>query len=126
MNSAIERLIAQYGAVPPPWVRFPDTHPYSICWRMGGGESHVMLFAQWWREQGFDEAARIAYFRRWPPPPRWLKWMIDVIWNVQADDEDDGTASATYAPYFARAEALGFGSRAAYEQDLDDPQWLER
>ncbi len=123
MEPEIARLTAKHGAVPPPWVPFPDTHPYDICWRMGAGESHVMLWAKWWDDQRFDEASRIEYFRRWPPPPRWLGWMIDAIWDIEPSD-DDGEAARS--PYYARVEALGFGSRFDYEKDLDDPKWLEQ
>jgi hypothetical protein len=125
IEKRIAELVAEHGAVPPPWFVFPDTHPYSICWRMGAGESHVMVFGAWWDRQKLllDEAGRIRYFRRWPPPPRWLIWMIDVVWEVGADLVDDPDSSA-YALYFARVEALGFGTRAEYQRDLDDPKWL--
>lgn len=117
----IAKLIAEYGAVPPPWVVFPNTHPYDIGWRMGGGEAHIEVFGTWWDRQQdqWNEAQRIDYFRQWPPPPCWLKWTIDVIWEIEADDEDD----FDYSDYFARLEAIGFGSQADYEQDLDDPKW---
>ena len=44
MQKAKDNLVSKYGTVPPPWVLYNE-HPYSICWRMGGGESHMML---WW------------------------------------------------------------------------------
>lgn len=112
------KLIGEYGVVPPPWVLFPTTHPYSICWRMGGGESFIALFWQWWQRQAWDEAQCIEYFRHWPPPPRWFKWTIDAIWNTRAEDEE-----IDYAPYFDRIARLGFGTQAEYEQDMDDPRW---
>jgi hypothetical protein len=69
MKEKIGSLVAEYGTVPPPWVVY-DAHPYSICWRMDGGESHRRLWWEWWPRQGFTEDQKIAYFRRWPPPPR--------------------------------------------------------
>lgn len=60
----IAKLTAEYGAVPPPWVMFPNTHPYDICWRMGGGEAHIEVFGAWWQRQKdqWNEAQRIDYF----------------------------------------------------------------
>src|SRR5512133_570637 len=84
IEKRIIELAEEYGSVPPPWFIFPDTHPYDIGWRMGGGESHLMVFNNWWEQEkkNWDEAQRVEYFRRWPPPPRWLKWMIDAIWDL--------------------------------------------
>ncbi|WP_148234934.1 hypothetical protein [Deinococcus maricopensis] len=120
MVAEIERLTERYGTVPPPWVVVPDEHPYSAYWRMGGGESLVMVWGAWWDAQGLDEAARVAYFRRFPPQPRWLEWMLEVLWDLPEAEEEAGEVDR--APYFRRAEALGFGSQAAYERDLDDPR----
>lgn len=117
MTAEIARLTAEHGAVPPPWSAFPDTHPYQICWRMGAGEAYAMVWSRWWEDQNLDEAARISYFHRWPPPPRWLDWMIDAIWSPGEDEEQR-------SPFFARAESLGFPTRACYESDLADPRWL--
>lgn len=126
LENRIAELVAEHGAVPPPWFMFPDTHPYSICWRMGAGESHVMVFSAWWDRQKryYDESRRIEYFRKWPPPPRWLTWMIDVIWDLEPWKRQD-PESFDYSKYFARIEALGFGTRAEFERDMDDPRWLD-
>ncbi len=126
IKKRIIELVDEYGSVPPPWFMFPDTHPYDIGWRMGAGESHVMVFNKWWEEEkrNWDEKQRIKYFRRWPPPPRWLTWMIDIIWDLEPLETEDPDAF-DYSPYFARTEALGFGTQAEYEKDLDDPKWLE-
>lgn len=123
----VSELVAEYGAVPPPWVIFLDTHPYSIFWRMGAGESHMMVFQTWWDQQRlyYDESQRIEYFRRWPPPPRWLTWMIEVIWDLEPWGSDP-PESFDYSQYFARVEELGFGTQVEFERDLDDPRWLDR
>jgi hypothetical protein len=120
MQREIESLVAEHGDVPPGWVMY-DEHPYSIWWRMGGGESHQLVWWNWWRSQGFTEDQRIAYFRRWPPPHRWLFFLIEAVWDV---DTWEGDADLT--PYFERTAALGFGSEHDYERDIDDPKWLER
>lgn len=121
IEDEIERLTRATGDVPPPWVFVPDGHPYSIEWRMGSGEGYLMAFSRWWDSLDWDEAGRVAYFRKYPPPPRWLQWMIDAVWDIRSWEQED---EFDYAPYFERVERMGFGSRADYEQDLDDPRWL--
>ncbi|MFO0968349.1 MAG: hypothetical protein U0793_22570 [Gemmataceae bacterium] len=123
LDQEIASYVEKYGAVPPPWIAVPDTHPYDICWRMGAGEGYLDVFRRWWDSQNLEEPERIGYFRKWPPPPRWLAWLIGAIWGIEPE-EDEEVEDAAYAPYFARLEALGFGSRAEYEKDLDDPKWL--
>ena len=92
---------------------------------MGAGESHIVVFTEWWEREmrTVGEAERIEYFRRWPPPPRWLTWMIDVLWDIRPWELDDPD-SFDYSPYFARTEELGFGSEAEFDRDLADPRWL--
>lgn len=119
----IEKLVSQHDAVPPPWIYAENTHPMSIMWRMGGGEDHIMVFSQWWEQSGMDEAARIAYFKKWPPPPRWMEWMADAIWNLEPWESD---GAFDYAPYFARLEAAGFEGVADFEADFNDEKWLRR
>lgn len=122
----IEELVAQHGAVPPPYFMFKDTDPYSICWRMGSGEDYILFFFHWWEEQkrSLDESQRIEYFRKWPPPPRWLVWMIEVIWDLNPEgfDEDDDFDNDNdhLEPYFKRTEALGFGGEDDYRRGCDE------
>jgi len=115
----LDELMTQYGAVPPPWFEYPDTHPYDIVWRMGDGESYIELFYTWWNleKEVWVEVRRIEYFRRWPPPPRWLKHMIDCVWDIRHDTFEDEELF-NYKPYFARTSELGFGSLDDYERDL--------
>jgi len=120
MLRKIDSLVTEHGTVPPPWVIF-DEHPYSICWRMGGGESYLLLWWEWWRRQRLTEDQRIAYFRRWPPPHCWLVFLIGAVWDVDTFEEE-----ANLAPYFERTATLGFGNQKDYERDLHDPKWLER
>lgn len=124
MPEEIDRLVAEYGTVPPPWAMY-DEHPYSICWRMGEGEGHIWLWWEWWPLQEFTEDRKIAYFRRWPPPHCWLAFLIEAIWGVDTFEGEDegGKKKEELSPYFERTRALGFGGREEYEKDLDDPKW---
>ncbi|HEX9796551.1 MAG TPA: hypothetical protein VGA52_06125 [Anaerolineales bacterium] len=69
--------------------------------------------------------ARIAYFRRWPPPPRWLVWMIEALWDIRPWETMADPEAFDYSPPFARTEELGFGTQAEYEADANDPKWFE-
>lgn len=117
MQEDLTSLVAEYGTVPPPWVMFNE-HPYSMRWRMGSGESHMLIWWEWWPKQSFTEDQKIEYFRQWPPPHCWLEFVIQAIWKVDALYEKD-----KLPPYFNRMEALGFGSHADFERDLVDPKW---
>jgi len=86
MQAAIRDLETKHGTVPPPWVLYHE-HPCSTCWRMGGGESHIMLWWEWWPQQTMTEVERIAYFRRWPPPHCWLPFLIEALWGVDVCDQ---------------------------------------
>lgn len=114
MVAQAERLVEEHGMVPPPWVVMNE-HPMNICWRMGHGESHLMVWWEWWSMQPFTEEQKIQYFRRWPPPHCWLDFLIQAVWNIEPSDEDE------LIPFFKRTSELGFGSQEDYERDLDDP-----
>ena len=120
IQGEIDALVARHGAGPPPWVVY-DEHPFSICWRMGGGESHLMVWWAWWERQELNEEQKVTYFRRWPPPYCWLAFLIAAVWGIDAIEDED-----KLGPFFERTAALGFGSRLDYERDLEDPEWLER
>lgn len=86
---------------------------------MGPGENHMMLWYSWWEQQALAEGERIEYFRSWSPPPRWLEWVISAIWDIDDPEEIDS------GDYFDQLEALGLGSQNDFEQDFDDPKWLQ-
>lgn len=115
----VEKYTLEYGEVPPPWIYAPNTHPYSIGWRMGGGETFVMVFGEWFDTNFSNESDRITYFKRYPPPPRWMAWMADSIWDLEPWEEP-----FDYAPYFQKLVELGFDGVQDYEKDLEDEKWL--
>jgi hypothetical protein len=120
MHKQIDKLETEYGTVPPPWVVYNE-HPYCICWRMGGGQSHGLLWWEWWSEQRFTEDQKIDYFRRWPPPHCWLVILIEAIWDIDRCKDEEKLPL-----YFEHTSALGFGSQQDYERDLNDPKWLKQ
>jgi hypothetical protein len=60
----VANMISKHGDFPPPWIYADNSHPYSIGWRMGGGESHIVAFGEWWEQQDMSFDDRIAYFRK--------------------------------------------------------------
>ena len=90
---------------------------------MGSGESLIMLFGEWWQMEKKNEADRIAYFRKWPAPPRWMPWMADAIWGLKPWESEE---EFDYQPYFKKLKELGFEGSEEYEKDLADEKWLEK
>ncbi|KFY88676.1 hypothetical protein V500_06198 [Pseudogymnoascus sp. VKM F-4518 (FW-2643)] len=112
IETKITELVAQHGTVPPPYFIHPDVHPFEIFWRMGSGESYMMVFGAWWERQkaSMSETQRIEYFRQFPPPPLWLTWMIDLVWVPEDEEMDLDPEEGDYFSYFLRTKALGFGT----------------
>jgi sugar phosphate isomerase/epimerase len=119
-ESEIQEYVVKYGEVPPPWIYSVDSHPLSIQWRMGEGEGFLMVFGEWFAAHFPDVPMRGEYFWRWAPPPRWLAWTAEVIWDLAPWEDED----FDYAPYFERLRALGFSGVDDYQADFDDEKWL--
>jgi hypothetical protein len=89
---------------------------------MGDGETLIMVFPEWWDSERKSFKERVEYFRKWPPPPRWLPWMADALWDLEPWESEE---EFDYEPYFKKLEALGFRGGNNYKQDLDDEKWLK-
>ncbi|EMB13466.1 hypothetical protein [Rhodopirellula europaea] len=114
------QMVAKYGDFPPPWVYADNSHPYSIGWRMGDGESHLTAFDEWWVQQDKSFDDRIAYFRKWPAPPRWCGWMADAIWDLEPWESE---GDFDYTEYFSKLKKLGFEGTDEYEADLSKEEY---
>ena len=78
--------LAEHGSPRPPWIRFPDTHPFDIAWRMGAGETHVMLWGEW----DADTTERIAAIQKHGAVPAdWAWWAADVAGLITGEDSYD-------------------------------------
>lgn len=121
IRQKIAALVSDHGAVPPPWFFEEQSHPEQLMWREGGGEDYMRMFWQWRGQSRMDEAERIAYFRKWSPPPRWMEWTADAIWNLEPWEYE---CAFDYAPYFAKLEAAGIEGVAEFEADFNDAKWL--
>jgi hypothetical protein len=132
--SRIARIAARFGEVPPLWAWYPRVHPYDIHWRMGGGEDYRYLFWAWVDSRVWTTQDRIAFIRRWSPPPSWLEWSAWFLWPDEFSDEIGEVSEEQ----FARLEALGLGSQRdcirCMDVDADSyplpddvsQRWLER
>ena len=58
----LAELKTKFGDMPPPWIYQPNCHPYSIGWRMGGGEWMLMVFWEWWEVEAKTQEEKVAYF----------------------------------------------------------------
>ncbi len=110
-----KELIEEYGDIPPPWVYEPNVHPYSICWRMGGGESHLMILGEWLSQQNLNFEQRTAYLLKYPAPARWYQWIVDFLWEIDSYESED----FDYSPYFEKLEKLGFKNTADFDKDFN-------
>jgi hypothetical protein len=120
-KSEVKKYIDQYSDVPPPWVFDRESHPYSVQWRMGSGETFIMVLSGWAEDCLKTEAKRIEYLKKYPPAPRWLAWAADFVWDLEPWEAED----FDYTPYFEKLKELGFGGIAEYQSDLDDEKWLK-
>lgn len=111
----IKKYIEKYGEVPPPWIFAPEFHPYSMGWRMGDGESHIMFLSEWMSQQKMNFDEKVAYLHRYPAPPRWYQWMVSFLWENLPDDMED----EDYLSYFAKLDELGFKLSHQFQEDID-------
>jgi hypothetical protein len=122
----VTQEIKEHSFVRPPW-QYMDEHPYSLGWRMGGGEWHLMMFRAWWKGLTLDEASRLAWVRRWKPTPLWYPWCARLIWpelRRGAGDDERSTERAV-----ERLAAQGIGSVEEWQkaetkalEELDAPR----
>ena len=57
------------GALPPPWVEYPELPYLSIHWRMGEGEAYLDRWCEFFERLSDAEAE--AYMRQYPEPKDW-------------------------------------------------------
>lgn len=122
IENEIKKYISQYGEVPPLWTFRPESHPYSIAWRQGSGETFSEIYSIWFERNLVTEKERINYFLRYSPPPRWLATVIDDIWDLEGWNEPD----FDYLPYLNKLKKLGFEGTENYKRDLEDEKWLDK
>ncbi len=110
-----KELIEEYGDIPPPWIYAPKFHPYSMGWRMGGGETHMMVLGEWLDQEVLSFNQRLEYLNKYPSPPRWYQWIIHFLWDVDSYKFEE----TDYIPYFEKLEKLGFKKTNDFAEDFN-------
>lgn len=67
-----------HGRVRLPWEAFPDMHPFDIGWRMGSGESHLVLLLHDAQGRSLDER-RAEVIAAGPVPAEWAFWVAEFL-----------------------------------------------
>ncbi|WP_225854243.1 hypothetical protein [Micromonospora sp. ALFpr18c] len=80
LDAAVREQLHAHGRILPPWRAHPQIERYSIGWRMGDGEWHLMVWWHWWEAAPMDEAEGIAYFQADEPPRAWRDWVAHQLW----------------------------------------------
>jgi hypothetical protein len=116
----LARELAEQGRTTPlpPWVRYPDIERFSIGWRMGYGESYVMLWGSWAEGRSHDEL--VAYLREFAPiPANFSDWAGGLLLaeprDANGNELDEADAMLAQARHAAQ---LGLCDPAAVEAFL--------
>ena len=74
----------------PPWVKHPNIPYFSIGWRMGEGESYIIVWQSW--AKSMNESQLLIYFAQYKPiPVEWLNWVAYHFGfedDILSDQED--------------------------------------
>ena len=111
-----DKDIEEFGDVPPPWVKYPTYHPYSMGWRMGSGETHLMVLNEWFDAQKFTFEERLVYVKKYPCSPMWYGWIVHFLLEV---DTIEFYEEEEYFPYFEKLKELGFKDTDKFVEDLN-------
>lgn len=116
----LKKNIDSFGDVPPPWYYSPNSHPNSIQWRMGAGETYMMVYSTWINNNLNNEEKLIEFFKKYPAPPRWLGFIANSIWKLEPMDE-----FFDYSKCFIKLKEYGFEGTEKYKEDLSNEKWLK-
>jgi hypothetical protein len=84
-------------------------------WRMGGGETHMMVLGEWLAQEVLSFNQRLEYLNKYPSPPRWYQWIIHFLWDVDSYKFEE----TDYIPYFEKLEKLGFKKTNDFAEDFN-------
>lgn len=108
IERALKEERREHGAVRLPWVAFPDPecHPMDIGWRMGAGESHMMMFHHATKAWSTDD--RRALLVAGPVPADWAFWVVDWLDLPGAwDDPESGPYGLAFDHVKEQLNVLG-------------------
>jgi hypothetical protein len=113
----LEKELLEQGRTSPlpPWLKYPSIPRYSIGWRMGGGESYLMVWWRWGENRSQEE--KIAYFREFAPIQ--LDW-VDWVGMQFEEDDDEKDENLSFDELIERA-----GERIAHLGLFDVEAWRD-
>jgi hypothetical protein len=88
LTALLDAEVAAHGSARPPWVFLPGVDPFEITWRMGAGESHLMLWSAWARDRERDDVLAVIR-KNMPIPADWAWWAAEVSGLVTLPEDED-------------------------------------
>jgi hypothetical protein len=90
LDAIMATEVAEHRAIRPPWVAFPGVHPFDIAWRMGAGETHLLLWWHW--SQGRTRAEIVGTITNYGDVPAdWACWAAEAAGLRVVDYESEET-----------------------------------
>jgi hypothetical protein len=84
LQAAIDEELSNNNPLLPPWIRHPELERGSLGWRMGYGESYMMVWWKWIEQFNQDEL--LEYFKQQIPIP--LPWQDWVACYFEQDEDE--------------------------------------
>jgi len=111
----ISEYIEKYWEIPPLWIVFEGCLLVSIWWRMWSWKVYLNFFQSWWEKEVMSFNNKIDYFKKYSPPPMWLEFVCDKIWNLDPFDSN----FIWYGIYFKKLKDLWFEWVDDFEKDFN-------
>ncbi|MGO8995712.1 MAG: hypothetical protein ACLQVI_20570 [Polyangiaceae bacterium] len=106
LAAALDAEVAAYGSVRPPWAFLPGVHPFEIGWRMGAGESHLMVWSVWARDRERGDVLA-AIGRNMPVPADWAWWAAEAAGLVTLPEDEDYMEAVPFDTVRAKLADVG-------------------
>ena len=79
-HAEMEAQRDEVGDLAPPWAAYPEIERFSMGWRMGHGESWIVLWHLFLEDLATDRETRLAYLQRHTPIPySWAENAFGVL-----------------------------------------------
>ena len=123
----LDDLLDAQGDLAPPWARLPQCERDSLGWRMGMGESWLMMWAEFLRRMPADAQTRAAYLRRhWPAPHPWAGAVARVLGWPPIEEQDEDRQQALERERLEALVSMGLvASDCAFEAWCALDEWAD-
>lgn len=111
----LAKVIAEHDSVPPPYTLYPKYHPTSGGWRMGNGEEYLAVWENWWLAQNFTLEQKVTYFKSYPLPSPWLKFVLYYLFQDELAESD----------LFAEFEESGYETEEPIKREELEPYFFK-